>query len=153
MSRSRVEERAQRIYTFLAAHLNTPYTIDALLRKTQLRDGSTTRAAIKRARELATEDGLCLPVACWDNGNTYCVTDVGAAAIDSTIHLGKIAQGVGVTKDVHDAFIRSRMSKMTSSERAMFNGMERLEAGQREQRAAYIELLKAMTAIRRESGD
>lgn len=149
MSRSRVQERAEIIYSFLREHLNTPYTIDELLSALSLHDGSTTRAAIRAARDLAAEDGLCLPVACWENGRTYCVTDVGAAAIDPSIHLGKIALGVGVRKDVHDEFIRARMNKLTPADRAMFNSLEKFEAAQREQRAAYAEVLNAITAVRR----
>jgi hypothetical protein len=118
---------------------------------TGLRDSATTRAAIKKARGLAEDDGLCFPVACWDNGNTYCVTDTATAVIDPAIHLGKIANGVGVRKDIHDDFIRSRMNHLTPAERAMFHSLEEYEASQRQNRQAYASLLKAVTGMRRES--
>lgn len=153
MSRGRVDQRAETIYAFLKKNLNKPFVIGDLMKKTSLRDSSTTRAAIRKARDLAARDGLCFPVACWDNGNTYCVTDVPQAAIDPSIHLGKIAQGVGVRKDVHDDFIRARMNKLTPGERAMFHSLEHFEKAQRESREAYIGVLKAMSSMRREGGD
>jgi len=147
--RNRVQERGEIIYSFLRDRLNEPFTIKELMSALSLHDGSTTRAAIRRARDLAADDGLCFPVACWDNGLSYCVTDVPATVIDPSIHLGKIALGVGVRKDVHDDFIRSRMAKLTPVDRAMFHSLEKFEAAQREQRAAYADVLKAITEIRR----
>lgn len=153
MTRHRVSDRAMTIYMFLRENLNQPYTIGELMTATQLHDGQTTRAAIRMARGFAQDDGLCLPVACWDNGNTYCVTDVAATVIDPAIHLGKIAVGLGVRKDVHDEFIRARMAHLAPRDREMVKSLEHFEAAQREQRAAYGAVLKAITAVRRADND
>lgn len=149
MTRHRTEDRAREIYAFLKANLNTVYKIKDLLDELGLYDGTTTRSAIRRARDMAADDGLCFPVACFDNGLTYCVTDDPGAVIDPSMHLAKIANGVGVRKDIHDDFIRSRMAKLAPVDRAMFNSLEKFEFAQREQRVAYAEVLKAITAVRR----
>lgn len=153
MARTRVEDRADLIYAHLKAHLNKPFTIGALMAATGLTDSSTTRSAIKRARALAETDGLCFPVACYDNGNTYTVTDDPTAVVDPSLHLGKIAVGVGVRKDVHDRFIRSRMSHLSPIDRALINNVERYEAAQRDQREAYRALLKTVSEVRRVTKD
>lgn len=151
MSRSRVADRAGKIYDFLKANINTLYTFDDLCRALGLQDGSTTRAAIRRARGLAEEDDLCFPVACWDNGLTYCVTDDPNAVVDSSLHLGSIANGVGVRKDIHDAFIASRMAKLAPTDRAIVHSIDRFEAAHREQRKAYTEIIKMAREMRRAS--
>ena len=151
MSRDRVEERAQMIYVYLKARLNQPLTIGQLLQGTGLRDSATTRSGIRRARDHAERDGLCFPVACPANGFSYTVTDDPSAAFDPSLHLGRLAQGIGVRKDVHDDFIRARMSKLTQSERAMFHATEKYEQAQRASREAYQEITKALVGLRRES--
>lgn len=153
MSRNRVEERARAIYDHLRADLNTLYTLHDLLAAVDLRESATTRTAIGKARELAAEDGLCLPVACPANGYTYCVTDDPGAVVDPSMHLGRISIGVGVRKDVHDDFIRSRMSKLSPADRSMFHSLEKYEEAQRATREAYNEITKAMVAVRRERRD
>lgn len=149
MTRSRVDDRAQLIYDFLKANLNTVYKIGDLLGALDLNDGTTTRTAIRRARGLAVEDGLCFPVACPANGFTYCVTDNPSAALDPAIHLGGIGLGVGVRKDVHDEFIRSRMAELTPSERSLVLSIDHMDAAQRESRKAQREVLKAIVGFRR----
>lgn len=150
MSRNRVKTRARAIYAHLRANLNTPFTIDELLVEVGYQDGATTRSAIRRARDLAQADGLCLPVACPANDNTYCVTDHPGAVVDPAIHLGNIALGVGARKDVHDEFIRSRLAQLSPTERAMITSLDKFDAAAREQREAHHEVMKAMVAMRRE---
>ena len=149
MSRSRVDDRARAIYEFLSSNLNKPYALGDLLAAIGHRDSCTTRSAIRKARTLAEEDGVCFPIACPANGNTYCVTDNPAAVVDPSIHLGSIALGVGVRKDVHDEFIRSRMAQLDPVDRAMVHSLDRMGAAQRETRDAHREMMKAMVAMRR----
>lgn len=149
MSRTRVNDRAQLIYDFLKLNLNTVYKIGDLLTELDLNDSKTTRTAIRRARGLAEKDGLCFPVACPANGFTYCVTDNPAAVLDPSIHLGTIGVGVGVRKDVHDEFMRSRMAQLSPSERSLVLSMEHMDAAAREQRQAYGEVMKAIVGLRR----
>lgn len=150
MSRSRVEQRARRVYEHLKGNRNKPYRLPDLLAALNLQDSRTTRAAIRRAREYAAEDGLCFPVACPANGHTYCVTDDPSAVVDPSMHLGRIGLGIGVRKDVHDDFIRSRSAQLTPVERSMVHSLEKYEAAQRASREAYSDITKAMVAMRRE---
>lgn len=151
MARNRVEGRAQAIFDFLQENLNVPFTIDQLMAETGLQDSATTRAAIRRARGIAEDAGLCFPVACHANGNTYCVTDDPSAVLDPAIHLGAIAQGVGTRKDVHDSFMQKRMAQMSPADRQIFNHLESLDAAARQQREAHRSLLKTLMAVRKET--
>lgn len=150
MSRNRVNDRAHTIFLFLQENLNKPYTFGDLMQATRLQDGATTRAAIRKARDLAEDAGLCFPVACAANGNTYCVTDDPSAVLDPAIHLGSIAEGVGARKDVHDSFMQSRMAQMSPAERRVANQLAELDEAARQQRRAHQGLLKTLVAMRRE---
>lgn len=149
MSRQRVAERAELIYGYLRENLNEPHSIHDLLGALSMQPTNTTRRAIRKARDLAESDGLCFPIACPANGNTYCVTDDPSAAVDPSLHLGSIALGVGVRKDVHDDFIRSRMAQLSPVERSMFHSIEKYEEAQRASRVAHQEVIKAMVGMRR----
>lgn len=150
MTRGRVDDRARRIYEFLKANLNRPFLIGDLLAAVDLHDSQTTRAAIRRARGFAADDGLCFPVACPANGKTYCVTDEPSVVVDPALHLGAIAIGVGVRKDVHDEFMRERMSKLSPAERALVHVLEKWGATERAHRQVQGEFLTAMVAMRHE---
>lgn len=151
MGRNRVNDRAHTIFMFLEENLNKPYTIGDLLAATGLQDGATTRAAIRKARALAEDAGLCMPVACPANGHTYCVTDDPQAVLDPAIHLGAIATGVEVTKEVHDSFMQSRMSQLTPAERKLLHALGEMGETDRAQRRARQSVLQATIAIRREA--
>lgn len=151
MSRTRVTDRAHTIFTFLEENLNKPYTITELLEAVGLQDGATTRAAIRQARHLAEDAGLCLPVACPANGHTYCVTDDPRAALDPAIHLGSIATGVGVAKDVHESFMQSRMGRLTPAERKLAHALAEADAAAKAQRRTHQAVLQSVVAMRRES--
>jgi hypothetical protein len=147
---STVDERAEQIYKFLHAHLNEPFRLSQLLKAVEQHPGHKTRAAIRRARGLAEADGLCFPVACPANGQTYCVTNDPKSVVDPAIHLGTIEVGVGIRKDMHDKFMQSRMNRLSPADRSMVNSMDKFEGAQRAMRSAYAEVLSAMVAMRRE---
>jgi hypothetical protein len=154
MSRNRVAERAEQIYSYLKADLNRPHLIGDILHKLKIKDGATTRAAIKRARELATADGLHFPTACPANNFSYTVTNDPSAAFDPVLHLARLAQGVQATKKVGVDFMDEHVREMQPSDRAMAKGYlafeKTIEDAVSTVQAAAAELTKATVSARRE---
>lgn len=93
-SRSRVEDRAHRIYDLLALNLTRKFTIGELCSRLDIQDGSTTRAAIRRARDLATEAGFHFPPAVPQNDMTYTVTNLPGDALYPAVQMSRIGRGV-----------------------------------------------------------
>lgn len=104
--RTRVENRAHLIFDFLVTRLNKGFTIAELCRALGLQDGATTRAAIRRARALATEAGLHFPPAIAANGFTYKVTDLAENAMRPTAQMGRVEAGVRARKEDGIEFLR-----------------------------------------------
>jgi hypothetical protein len=105
-SRDRIEHRAEAIYTFLTLHLGHGYTIRELCDELDISPGTTTRTAITRARDLATEAGLHFPPAVPQNGFRYMVTGLAADAVDPTLHMTRIEAGVRRRKEDGIEFLR-----------------------------------------------
>lgn len=112
MSRDRVENRAQMIYAHLMLHRNQPYTMPQLCKALGINGGSTTRAAIRRARDLATEAGYHFPPAVPANGQTYTVTDLAEKALDPSLHMARIETGVRERKENGIEFMRRERTKL-----------------------------------------
>jgi hypothetical protein len=105
-SRDRIGQRAQAIYTFLNLHRGEGYTLPELCKELDITPASTTRAAITRARDLATEAGLHFPPAVPQNGHRYMVTELAADAVDPTLHMTRIEAGVRRRKEDGIEFLR-----------------------------------------------
>jgi len=105
-SRDRVEHRAQMIYTFLSLHLGTGYTIAELCKELDIEPGATTRSAITRARDLATEAGRHFPPAVPQNEHRYMVTELAIDAVDPTLHMSRIEAGIRRRKESGIEFLR-----------------------------------------------
>ena len=111
-SRDRVQNRAELIHNFLAANINTGYTKPELLAELNLQAGSTTEAAIRRARGMAAEAGLHFPPAVPANGNRYMVTGLAENALDPTVHMGRIETGVRRRKESGVEFMRRERANL-----------------------------------------
>lgn len=112
MTRSRVENRAQMVYDFLALHMGEGYTLQELCIELGIDAGSTTRAAIRRARDLAAEAGYHFPPAVPQNGQRYKVTNLPQDALDPSLHMARIETGVRERKEDGIEFMRRERSKL-----------------------------------------
>lgn len=112
MSRNRVENRAHLIYEYLALNMGQGFTLPQLCEELDIQPGSTTRSAISRARDLATEAGLHFPPAVPQNGHTYRVTNLAADALDPTLHMGRIRRGVTHRENTGVEFMKRERSKL-----------------------------------------
>ena len=122
-SRDRVQNRAERIYGFLLANMGTGYTKADLCKELEIGPGSTTEAAIKRARDMATEAGYHFPPAVPAQGFKYMVTDLAADAIDPTIHMSRIEAGVRARKETGMEFLRRERRNLAPDERPIADMM------------------------------
>lgn len=116
-SRNRVDNRAHLIYDFLALHLGDGFTMPDLCAELGITDGSTTRAAIRRARDLATEAGLHFPPAIAANDFTYRVTRLAEDALDPALQMARIERGVRLRKEDGYEFIRRERRSMPAEMR------------------------------------
>lgn len=151
MSRNRIAERSEAIYAFLLERINEKFTIGDLIAELGLQDSRTTRKAIRRAADLAENDGMFLPIACPANGFTYCVTDDPENVVDPTIHLSSIANGVEMRKDSHADFLSSNSHELDPLTRELMKGMSEMEEASRKSRDAYAAMTRTMVAMRREA--
>lgn len=103
---STLDERAAVIYAFLRTHPGKRYTLPELCAKLGLQPGAKTRAAIHRARGLATDDGLHFPPAVPANGMTYTVTELAEDALDPAMHMSRIEAGARARADIGYEFMR-----------------------------------------------
>lgn len=106
MSRTRVDDRARLIYDYLLGLGGQGVTMPELCEALQLQDGSTTRSAIRRARDLATKDGLHFPPAVPQNDMTYRVTSLPGDALDPALQMSRIESGVRNRKEDGLNFMR-----------------------------------------------
>lgn len=112
MSRNRVDNRAHLIYNHLVLHIGESFTMPSLCKALRIKDGSTTRAAVNRARDLATEAGYHFPPAVPANGFRYMVTDLPAEALDPSLHMARIESGVRKRKEDGIEFMRRERNKL-----------------------------------------
>ena len=71
-----------------------------------IQDGSTTRSAIRRARDIASEAGYHFPPAVPQNDFSYQVTDLAEEALDPALHMARIERGVRRRKEDGIEFMR-----------------------------------------------
>lgn len=112
MSRTRVENRAQMIYNFLVLRIGEGFELNDLCQSLHIEPGSTTRNAIRRAREIATEAGYHFPPAVPQNGQKYMVTNLPQDALDPSLHMARIEMGVRERKEDGIEFMRRERSKL-----------------------------------------
>jgi hypothetical protein len=151
--RTRVDDRAQKIYDFLKGRLGRPYRVGDLLARVDLTDNATNRAALRRVKYLAEKDGLCCPYPTSSNGYTYTVTDDPTAALDPALHLARGQQGLEIPKTVYQDFVKSRMSKLEPGERKVAKAWMDFEDKVKAVNSGAAELTKAIIAMRREDRD
>jgi hypothetical protein len=154
-ARNRVEDRAQRIFAYLRKHLGQRFTIDQLCRALGLQDGATTRAAIRRARDLATEAGLHFPPAVPHTGFTYVVTNLPGDALDPALHMARIEAGVRLRKEDGIEYMRRRLRDVPADlrpvARAFVNIERKTERALAELRREADDMIVEMVKIRRDS--
>lgn len=114
MTRNRVDNRAELIYNHLALHMGKGFTMPALCRAVGITDSATTRAAIRRARDLATEAGYHFPPAIAANGFEYRVTNLAEDALDPTLQMSRIETGVRKRKETGIEFMRRERKGLPS---------------------------------------
>jgi hypothetical protein len=153
MSRNRVAERGEQIYAYLKTRQGKSYRRHELLRELRIEDGSTTEAAFRHARDLAEADGLLFPVPCPQNGFTYTVTADPTAALDPALFLARTEQGVRVTTEIHEDFMRSRFRAMDAATRRAAKAWLDFEDVMRKAQEGAAALTKAMVAMRRDGRD
>lgn len=149
--RDRVGARAQLIYEHLRTRPGQALRKPDLLAALDLNDSATTRRAIQRARELAEADGLYLTVPVYDNGYTMAVTDDPSAAVDPAMWLARTEHGVGVPRHIADDFMKSRMGKLSASERAYVHLQDQVNELVAATQQSAQALAKALMDERRES--
>ena len=142
-TRNRVDNRAHLIYDFLAEHMGEGYTMPELCIELDIHDGSTTRAAIRRARDLATEAGYHFPPAIAANGFQYKVTTLAADALDPALQMSRIETGVRKRKEDGLEFIRRERRTMPADMRPMAELLL----------TVHDETVKALSAIQRGADD
>lgn len=153
MSRDRVENRAHLIYDFLSKNLGVGFTITQLCQKLSLRPGSTTTAAIRRAREMATEAGFHFPPAVPATGQQYMVTKLPGDALDPSLHMARIEAGVRARKNDGVEFMRRRLREVDPQDRpivrAYVNIEQKTERALAELRKEADDLIVEMVKLRR----
>lgn len=105
-ARNRVQIRAEAIYDYLLSLNGDGVTLPDMCTALGFEGGSTTRTAISRARDMATAEGLHFPPAVPANGMTYRVTSLPGDALDPTLHMARIEDGVRRRKDDGMDFMR-----------------------------------------------
>lgn len=111
-ARNRVEIRAKLIFDYLKMHRGRGYTIGELCRVLGIQDGSTTRAAIRRARDLATDAGLHFPPAVSGTAFKYMVTRKPGDAIKPMVQMARIEAGVRARRLDGETFVRARLDEI-----------------------------------------
>lgn len=106
MSRDRIENRGHAIYEFLTLNLGEGYTLADLCQELGFEPGSTTSAAMRRARDLAAEAGYHLPPAIAENGYEYRVTKLAQDALAPTLQMARVERGVRLRKESGIEFMR-----------------------------------------------
>lgn len=139
-----LDDRAVVIYAFLRNHLGERYTLEKLCQKLGLRPGTRTRAAIRRARDLATADGLHFPPAVPANGCTYVVTELAEDAIDPALHMSRIEAGARKRADNGFEFMRKEEKTLPREWRPSIKGYIALRDEQRRSQAAQQRILDDM---------
>jgi len=112
--RDRVGERARLIFAFLDENRGVGFTLPQLCQRLQFGPGATTRAALRKARDIATEKGLHFPPAVPANRQRYMITALPADAFDPTLHMGRIATGVRNREQVGIDFIKREKRALPS---------------------------------------
>jgi hypothetical protein len=159
MSRGRVENRARKIYDFLVLNLNEGFTIGELCKRCDITDGTTTRSAIRRARDLATEAGYHFPPAIAANEFTYRVTNLAEHALDPSNQMSRIERGVRLRKEDGIEFMRRERKSLPSDLRpvvdmqiSMYDATKKaLATIQQAADDMVLALIKSRTEGRRES--
>lgn len=114
MSRNRVENRAHMIYDHLVINMGRKFSMSDLCVSLGITDSATTRSAVRRARDLASESGLHFPPAVPQNGCTYTVTDLPELALDPSLHMARVESGVRARKEDGIEFMRRERHKLPS---------------------------------------
>lgn len=153
MSRGRVEKRAQEFYKFLTDHLDEGFNIAELLagvnkanpHADRITDGDTTRRAIRRARDLATEAGYHFPPAIAGYGYDfkYRITTIPGDALRPSLQMARVERGVRLRKEDGLEFMRRERGKLPPDKRPIVNLYLTI----------HDEARKAMAAIQRGADD
>jgi hypothetical protein len=117
---STVNERAQVIFDYLSTHLGQGFTLEQLLAATGLENGTKTANAIRRARDIATANGLHFPPAIKVRGGVplYRVTDQAADAVRPTQRMHAIARGVRRREEVGLDFMTAHQEQLDPAAQA-----------------------------------
>lgn len=138
---STVDERADLIYAWLHQRLGQQFTMPQLCQALGLQPGTKTTAAIRRARDIATQAGLHFPPAVPQNGYTYTVTSLPGDALDPAIQMSRIEAGVRARADVGYEFMRRHRRQIPADLRPVVDAALQV---QQTTRRALAEAQRAM---------
>jgi hypothetical protein len=146
-----VDERAAAIYGYLRAHPGRKVSRAALLAATGLQPGTKTDTAIRRARDLATADGLHFPPAVPANGFTYTVTRVRDEAVEPMVHMVKIAAGVARRAGDGAEFIATAIESLDEPTRALAEVLIPMQRAMQAQAEVAVTVANRIALARREA--
>lgn len=143
---STVDQRAQDFYRFLLRHQGQKFTLAELLGRTGYQPGAKSTAAIRRARDLATENGLHFPPAVPQNGYTYSITEEPEWAYEPAMQMDRIAAGVQRRADVGFDFIERHQGEIPPDMRPAVMGIVRVRQEVQRSAAALRRVYEDMLA-------
>jgi hypothetical protein len=147
---SKVDDVADILYDFLKVkHRNEAFRLREILVATRLRNNATTATAMRRIREYAIADDLCVRLPCPANGQTYAVTDDPNMVYDSAIHLWLVADGVKRTEYQQRSFIRRNDTLLPRGDREIVKIIDEFEESQRGQQQLLHRLIAVTVETRR----
>ena len=153
---STVTERGGEIYTYLAAHQGQRFTLGQLCSAVNLHPGAKTTAAIRHARDLATQNGLHFPPAVPQNGYTYTVTSEPLDALEPAAQMDRIATGVTARANVGWDFAGRRGTDLPEHVRAVVSAREAVRRTAAESLRAIddiaVSLARSLKSDREERG-
>lgn len=148
---SKVDIAAEVVIRFLKENLNEQYTFGELLTGTGLRNSSTARKAIMRARVLAAAEDLFMPDAVPANGFRYTLTDDPKLVLDPAAHATARALGSQRRAEQHDDFMASRRRGLSRSERMIVDARREWEESRRAADRSMATMTAAFIEMRREA--
>ena len=101
---------------------------------------------LKGARRLAIKEGLLIPMATYENGYTYELTNDPNKAFQPAMQVQAQAMGIKKLQYTHDDFMGARIAKLPKAARDIVQRRLAFEAAQRASLEAYLDNEKAAIA-------
>jgi hypothetical protein len=154
---STVAERGVQIFTLLTHPVGQEFTYPALCLRLGLEPGAKTDAAIRHARDMATQAGLHFPPAVPQNGYTYKITEVPGDALDPSLQMDAIAAGVKRRAEIGWDFVERHAEELPDDLRPFAQAILGMRRLMQQQSAALLHMyeqlitdtIRARKALRR----